>query len=231
MASKLTNLLYGAVLLIAINLCSCTDYNYIDGGRANGIHDCTMWEYFHNQTTDWDSTIIMIEHAGLKSLFDGTGEHKQITFFGITDLCIVRYMFDHNRLLDNDKKEGIEVKESDYWHRVTDIPANICKTFLERLIIPERIMLQDIPEGSRLLDPDGKKYIETDGKVIQSLTERLFTWVYREDFGGVAKKGAGQLWIARRLSTAGNCRIASTDIQTTNGVVQALGYDFDMTNF
>ena len=190
-----------------------------------------MWEYFHNQTTDWDSTIIMIEHAGLKSLFDGTGEHKQITFFGITDLCIVRYMFDHNRLLDNDKKEGIEVKESDYWHRVTDIPANICKTFLERLIIPERIMLQDIPEGSRLLDPDGKKYIETDGKVIQSLTERLFTWVYREDFGGVAKKGAGQLWIARRLSTAGNCRIASTDIQTTNGVVQALGYDFDMTNF
>lgn len=26
---------------------SCTKYNYIDGGIANGVHDCTMWEYFH----------------------------------------------------------------------------------------------------------------------------------------------------------------------------------------
>ena len=231
MASKITNLLHGAILAITISLCSCTDYNYIDGGLADGEHDCTMWEYFNTQTVDWDSTVIMIEHAGLKSIFDGTGEYKQITFFGVTDLCIVRYMLDHNRLLDENKTSGKEVKDSDYWNRVTDIPASTCKAFLQRLIIPERIMMKDLPEGTRLFDPKTKEYIETDGKEIHSLSEDLFTWVYREEFGEVGKKGARQLWIARRLSTASNWRIASTDIQTTNGVVQALGYDFDMTNF
>ena len=80
MASKLTNLFYGALVLIMINICSCTDYNYIDGGTANGIHNCTMWEYFENQTYDWDSTMIMIEHAGLKSLFDGSGTQTNHIF-------------------------------------------------------------------------------------------------------------------------------------------------------
>lgn len=116
MASKLTNLFYGALVLIMINICSCTDYNYIDGGTANGIHNCTMWEYFENQTYDWDSTMIMIEHAGLKSLFDGSGEHKQITFFGITDLCIVRYLLDHNKAMDDAKEQGEDIKDSDYWY-------------------------------------------------------------------------------------------------------------------
>lgn len=51
-----------------------------------------MWEYFHTDSYNWDSTIIMIEHAGLKSLFDGTGEYEQITFFGLTNLSILRYM-------------------------------------------------------------------------------------------------------------------------------------------
>ena len=149
----------------------------------------------------------------------------------MTDLCIMRYILDQNRLLDEAKKKGQDVKESDYWHRVTDIPQSTCKAFLERLIIPKRIMLNDVPEGTRLLDADGKKYVATDGEVISSLSEDLFTWVFREDFGEMNKKGAKQLWIARLLPTTGNWRIASTDIQTTNGVVQALGYDFDMTNF
>ena len=57
-------------------------------GLSYGIHDCSMWEYLHTQPYDWDSTIIMIEHAGLKELFEGQGEHEQITFFGVTNLSI-----------------------------------------------------------------------------------------------------------------------------------------------
>ena len=81
----------GVALLLLVNLYSCTDYNYIDGGLANGVHDCTMWQYFENQTVDWDSTMLMIEHAGMKSCFDGSGQYKQITFFGITDIAIARF--------------------------------------------------------------------------------------------------------------------------------------------
>lgn len=78
--------------MLLINLYSCTDFNFIDGGLANGVHDCTMWEYFKNQPVDWDSTMVMIEHAGMKSYFDGSGKYKEITFFGITDLSIIRFL-------------------------------------------------------------------------------------------------------------------------------------------
>lgn len=72
MASTRLNTLKGIALLAFISLCSCTKYNYIDGGVASGVHDCSMWEYFEQQTVDWDSTRIMIEHAGMKSIFDGS---------------------------------------------------------------------------------------------------------------------------------------------------------------
>ena len=80
MASTRLNTLKGIALLAFISLCSCTKYNYIDGGVASGVHDCSMWEYFEQQTVDWDSTRIMIEHAGMKSIFDGSGQYKDITF-------------------------------------------------------------------------------------------------------------------------------------------------------
>ena len=94
---RINQIAKGMVVVMIVAFCSCTKYNYIDGGIANGVHDCTMWEYFHTDSYNWDSTIIMIEHAGLKSLFDGTGEYEQITFFGLTNLSILRYMMDWKR--------------------------------------------------------------------------------------------------------------------------------------
>ena len=162
-SSTIINTLKGVALLLLINLCSCTDYNYIDGGLAKGIHDCTMWEYFERQTVDWDSTRLMIEQAGMKSYFDGSRQNEQITFFGITDLVIVRYMLGHNRQLDENKEKGLPVEESDYWHKVKDIPASTCKSILEKMIIPQRFMLKDVPAGTRLKTSDGSLYIEDRG--------------------------------------------------------------------
>ena len=63
MEATIKHITKGAIVVMILFLCSCTKYNYIDGGGANGIHDCTMWEYFHTNSYDWDSTVIMIEHA------------------------------------------------------------------------------------------------------------------------------------------------------------------------
>ena len=82
--AKIVCILKGVILFMMLALGSCTKWNYHDGGLSYGIHDCSMWEYLHTQPYDWDSTIIMIEHAGLKELFEGQGEHEQITFFGVT---------------------------------------------------------------------------------------------------------------------------------------------------
>lgn len=69
MASRI-NILIGAMIFLLVVLgSSCTKYDYIDGGLVKGVHDCSMWDYFHTDSYDWDSTIVMIEHAGLKSSF------------------------------------------------------------------------------------------------------------------------------------------------------------------
>ena len=219
------------VVATLVVLGACTDYQYVDTGLANGKHDCTVWEYLHSQPDDWDSTIIMIEHAGMKSIFDGSGQYKDITFLGITDLSIVRYMLDHNAKVDYDKEHGIEVSPEDYWHRVKDIPKEQCVKVLEQLIIQQRFMLKDIPQGTRLKTADGAEYVETGGKVFTALSGNLFIWMEPEDYAGVEDAGAKNLYIARQVNTGKNWRVASTDIQTTTGVVHALGYDFKIINF
>ena len=124
---RINQIAKGMVVVMIVAFCSCTKYNYIDGGIANGVHDCTMWEYFHTDSYNWDSTIIMIEHAGLKPIFEGKGGYDQISFFGVTSLSIVHFILDHNQELDDLKDYyGEEVDESEYWHRVTDIPAETC---------------------------------------------------------------------------------------------------------
>ena len=228
---KIINILRGLAILLLVNLYSCTDYNFIDGGLANGVHDCTMWEYFENQTWDWDSTLIMIEHAGMKSYFDGTGPYKQITFFGITDIAITRFMLQHNSELDSKKSVGIPVDDNEYWHKVVDMPADTCAAILKKLIIPEqRILLKDVPQGNRLLIEN--KYVESGGKVFTTLYgDEIFTWMIPEDYDILQDAGSKNLWIARRRNISGNYKIASTDIQTTTGIVNSMEYGFAMGNF
>ncbi len=223
MASKIKNLIGGLVFLMMIVLgSSCTKYNYIDGGLADGVHDCSMWDYFHTDSYDWDSTIIMIEHAGLKSLFDGTGEYKEITFFGLTNHSIRGYMLDRNKYLSEDDPE--------YLHRVTDISPAKCKDILEKLVFPKRLMLKDVPRGNRVATLG--VYNETDGMPIQCIRGELFLWTVRSSWQNVEDVGAITLYIAsHNVKSAGNEVVASTDIQTTNGVVQALNYDFEFNNF
>lgn len=223
--NQLKRIIFGAAVLAG--LASCTKYNYIDTGVAHGEHDCTMWEYFHTDSYDWDSTILMIEHAGLKSLFDGT-DYKQITFFGITNLSIETFMLDHNK--DREKTDP------DYWYRVTDIPADWCRELLERVVVPDqRIMLNDVPRGTRVQEKNEggvSEFQMNDGTEYPTVSgEKLFAWTTRGSWHDVQETGAIELWIARQNAQADNNKIASSNIQTTNGVVNALGYDFDLNKF
>ncbi|MFR7878346.1 MAG: hypothetical protein ACLU4J_19215 [Butyricimonas paravirosa] len=111
----------------------------------------------------------------------------------------------------------------DYWHRSKDIPKEQCVKVLEQLIIQQRFMLKDIPQGTRLKTADGAEYVETGGKVFTALSGTLFIWMEPEDYAGVEDAGAKNLYIARQVNTGKNWRVASTDIQTTTGVVHALG--------
>lgn len=216
MAATIKHITKGAIVVMVLCLCSCTKYNYINGGTANGIHDCTMWEYFHTNSYDWDSTVVMIEHAGLKSLFDGTGEYKQITFFGLTSNSILRYMLENN------------------YERVTDIPVGKCQDIIQKLVAPKRIMLNDVPRGNRIQSGGGieSAFVEYDGLVFDCIRGSLFLWTQRMAYNDIEDTGEIALYIAsRNQDGTRNERVASTDIQTTNGVVHSLNYDFRFHNF
>ena len=216
MAATIKHITKGAIVGMVLCFCSCTKYNYINGGTANGIHDCTMWEYFHTNSYDWDSTVVMIEHAGLKSLFDGTGEYKQITFFGLTSNSILRYMLENN------------------YERVTDIPVGKCQDIIQKLVAPKRIMLNDVPRGNRIQSGGGieSAFVEYDGLVFDCIRGSLFLWTQRMAYNDIEDTGEIALYIAsRNQDGTRNERVASTDIQTTNGVVHSLNYDFRFRNF
>ena len=216
MAATIKHITKGAIVVMVLCFFSCTKYNYINGGTANGIHDCTMWEYFHTNSYDWDSTVVMIEHAGLKSLFDGTGEYKQITFFGLTSNSILRYMLENN------------------YERVTDIPVGKCQDIIQKLVAPKRIMLNDVPRGNRIQSGGGieSAFVEYDGLVFDCIRGSLFLWTQRMAYNDIEDTGEIALYIAsRNQDGTRNERVASTDIQTTNGVVHSLNYDFRFRNF
>lgn len=217
---KINNIVKGAAFVFVIALCSCTKYDYIDGGLANGVHDCSMWEYFHTDSYNWDSTILMIEHAGMKEWFDGS-RSGQITFLGITNLAIMRFILDH------DAKEGVEK-----WNGVRGIPADSCKAILQRLIIPQRLMMDDVPRGKmEKITGNGEiNYKLTDGIRYQTLKGEVACWTYRMDYVDIPEGGEVTLWMAREGTNYGGDRIVSCNIQTNTGVVHALSYDFRFTN-
>lgn len=69
-------------LVLWVVFTGCDNDFYHDSGLADGKHDCTVWEYLQTDHYNWDSVIVMIEHAGLKDVFDGTNPgFQQITFF------------------------------------------------------------------------------------------------------------------------------------------------------
>ena len=60
---------------IVLTIVSCTtDYNMNNTGLANGKFDGTMYDYFHSDSYNWDSLIIMIDRDGLQDLFNGEVE-------------------------------------------------------------------------------------------------------------------------------------------------------------
>lgn len=226
---KIKYIAFLAIIMI-LTFSSCTKYNYIDGGVANGIHDCTMWEYLTEDTPiakyNWDSTRIMIEHAGLKSYFDGSRE-ENITFFGINNHVIKRYILEHNARVDAGIDEGVK------WGRVIDIPSDECARILSKLIVKERLMATDIPRGKRETEITelGMAYKESGGKDYKTLSDDLFIFTEQLPYNNVPNSGAISIYfISRAKSKVPNQEVMSSDIVTNTGIVQALGNTFNIIN-
>lgn len=203
---------YIAIWIGLLLACSACDDNYYhDSGLANGQHDCTMWEYFQTDRENWDSTMMLIEHAGLKDIFDGTNpDYKEITFFGVTNLSINQFLF---KTIDDDWEP--------IYNRVKDIPVDLCRDMLLSHIIPGKLMKSgcDYEERGTL----------TGGTMVKTLSGiELRVYRTRSSYSGIPDIGAEGLAIHAPVSGQ-MATIASADIEVTNGVVHSLDYTYQFT--
>ena len=118
------------ILLMVFIGSACTKENFIDTGKASGIFDGNILEYMKNDPYNWDSTVVVIEWAGLTSLFEGKdAQYPEITFFGPTRLSILRYMLNN----------GIE--------RIKDVEPEVWKEMMLRYVIPGKHMKDSFAVG------------------------------------------------------------------------------------
>lgn len=208
-------------LTLLIGTASCTDYNFVETGQANGVHQTTMWGYFQTDAYNWDSLMVMVRHADasagsedmkLQELFEGKTQYgKDITFLGITNHSIRRY------LLQN---------EID---KVADIPAEDCRNFILSSVLDEWIDLDGFLPGkpstdfNNVIGTGGKEYVTLSGKP-------LWIYTFSGAYEGVPGAGPTQIFIVSKDSSKKTV-VASCNIITQTGIVHSLSYDFTLNDF
>ncbi|MCT4613623.1 MAG: fasciclin domain-containing protein [Marinifilaceae bacterium] len=189
------------IIPLFIILISCQEKNFIDTGNVTGIVDKTMLDYMKSDSYNWDSTILVIKRANLESLFEGTDpDYPQITFFGPTNLSILRYMLPKG------------------YKKVDDIPENECKDLILRHVLEGRLMKEDVPDGVGNPKQGGKNYTSLGGNEI---------WLYKkkDGFGPFDVEGPTHLYL-ESIDFMKPWDIASANIQTNTGIVHSMEYAY-----
>ncbi len=200
-------------IIIAASLLAvgCTKNNFIDTGVSDGRHEGkSLLEYMEAHSYDWDSTVMMVRHAGVEimQLFEGKDEaHPEITFFGLTNHSIRRYLLTNN------------IK------RVSDLDPAWCRSVLLKHVVDGKIYRKDIPAGK----PGDYGTRGTGGEGLKNLAgEDVWTYVFVEEKQGVVDNAPKAIYVNFLKAGKGNFRVASGDIEPDNCVVHALEYKFTL---
>lgn len=197
-------------IIVALMVVGCTKNNYIDTGISDGRHEGkSLLEYMEAHPYDWDSTVLMVRHAGeeMVRLFEGQDpDHKEITFFGLTNHSIRRY------LLENGLKQ------------VADLDAEWCRSILLKHIVDGKIYRKDMPEGK--LGDFGT--VGTGGTTLTTLAGTSL-WVYVDVEETTYAEEAGARHIFMNFMNVNRVfGVASGDIEPDNCIVHALEYKFTL---
>jgi hypothetical protein len=196
------------LLGVLLTTAACNDDHFIDTGKANGRFNGSMLAYLRSDSYNWDSTVLIIERAGLQDLFEGKdASYPAITFFGPTNHSIRQYLLENT----NGHK------------KIADMPAQLCRDLILQYVFPEKKMKADFAVEVRGTNTGGTMLTCLGGNALR---------VYRiqSDFNGVQGAGPESLGIETYTSLV-ITRVASSDIEPQNGVVHALSYSFKFGNF
>ncbi len=148
---------------------------------------------------------------GIKFFQGNSAYGKDFTFFGPTNITIMRYLQDN------------------HLNSIADIPVNDCKTFILNGVLRKHMMLDDFKQGTKSTDvstPIGK------GGEMFTMASGLQLWVYsfREAYNNVPGTGPVQIYLVSPTTTR-TSHVGSCNIETQTGVVHALDYNFNLNDF
>lgn len=196
-----------AIFFIYFSFISCDDPFY-DSGLANPYHDCSIWEYLKSDPYNWDSTVLLIEHAGLESMFNGESEYSSITFFAPTNFSIMQYLY-----------KTVDENENRIYSSIRDIPAETCREIILSHIFVGKKKMQDFSYEN--------KGTLTGGDTLTNLANTQVR-IYRtqNSFLEIPDIGPEGLEIQSLSGTQVIGVIGSCNIETHTGIVHAMAYTY-----
>lgn len=211
---------YIVIVVVLFTFGSCeTNYGTINTGLANGKFDGSMYEYFQANHYDWDSLVLMIDRAGLKDVFTGErAGYEEITFFGLTNHTIRLWMYKSEQRWDSELQQMVVIKKA--YNRVDEIPVEDCRRLVMEHVVKGIYMRDDIPEGT--LAESGDR----EGGMTLTGVEGNSFWIFsfRGMYQGIAGQGAVSLKLISEIGQ--EIKVASSNLESDNGVVHSLHYDY-----
>ncbi|MEQ2975877.1 MAG: hypothetical protein ACLSDJ_00900 [Butyricimonas faecihominis] len=203
-----------AIIVLLCGLGACTKNNFIDTGICNGRFDGSLLEYLEAPANsyNWDSTALMVYRAGddVVRLFEGQDpDHPEITFLGITNHSIRRYLLER----------GLS--------QVADLTPEFCKKVLLCHVLDGKLWRDSIPLGE---DGQGGNLIKGGAYYTTLGGTRLAMYTKRGSWQGISDIGALAITIKSTHTLLKLEDVVSTNIEPDHSLVHAMAYYYDWTN-
>jgi len=212
---KLLKILICSALSVFL-LTYCTDDSYlVDGGKSNPVFPGTVWDFINSRPDLFDTLRYSIQIAGMESVFTD----ENITFFAPPDISILNTLNLLNDYLYRTGKDTIaDLKQ---------IKPDVWREFLGLYIIPDRYLLKDIVQidTTMLSAYGGQAYLSYNGRPMNMgvIYHDVVSGDNRIKYAGYRQLLYSYIYDFTELDMQ-NAYVATSDIQTDNGVVHVLRY-------
>ena len=198
------------VIAVAMASMSCTKY-YFDTGVHEAKYEGSILEFMKEKTPFFDSTLMVIELAGMNDVF----QKENVTFFAPPSGTVFRAVHNLNQYLKFSGKDTVS--------SLDQIKPEVWRNTLSNYIFKGTNLLKDYPQR------DTTAYVAYPGQNYTSYGGRIMNiGVIFNDAGGVQYAGYRQLYLAyipdfsNPQVSLTNVPVATSDIQPKNGVIHVL---------
>ncbi|MEI5985346.1 hypothetical protein VJ786_10580 [Sphingobacterium sp. PU5-4] len=204
------HIVWKLAVVMLICFTGCKKY-YFDSGIHDPKFNGSSIKYLESKLDFFDSTLMVIDLAGMKNVI----ENEEVTFFAPPSGCITRAVLGLNRQLQFNGKDTVK--------ELSQIKPQVWKNMLSNYIFKGKNLLKDYPQRDTVsyLAYPGQNYTSYGGRIMN-------IGVIYNDAGGVQYAGYRQLFLAyipdlsNPMVSLRNIPIATSDIQTNNGVIHVL---------